>query len=163
MRWAPGFVASVALAVAFGSLMTAWGLQRSAAGDLERAGELQARETGDQDMEPPSTEENEVILETLEDAIGLRRDIDSILRRVEDALAFLTAKQSASRELSGRSGAELDRIARAVGGVLESARASTGRLGVLRGDLQVSAELAQRIAEELEELDENMGTGLILP
>ena len=163
MRWAPGFVAAVALGIAFTSLMTAWGLQRSAAGDLERARYLQSKETGDQDMQPPSTEENELILETLEEAIGLRRDIDSILSRVEDALGFLTDKQTASRELSGRSGAELDGIARAVGGVLESARASTGRLGVLRDDLQVSAELAQQIAEELEELDENMGTGLILP
>jgi hypothetical protein len=153
----PGPVALVLLAVATFAVGSAWQLQATAAHDLARARYLQSVEVPDPGGDPPQPEENRRILDSLQDSIEIRREIEVTLQRVEGAVRSLSTSQAASEQTSERAERELGHIAAALGGAVDASGASLQRLGTLRDRLDASARLARLIAEELEELDHRLG------
>ena len=159
----PGRVAVVLLAAGVASLGIGWQLQSGAAGSLELAGAVQQRDVPESDSAPPSVDENRAILDSLGESIELRREIDSLLGRVEEIVGALRDRRDAALSTATLVGSELSRIAALMGGAVDASRAASERLDVLDGRLRTSSELAAQIAEELEELDRSIGPSLVLP
>ena len=135
----------------------AWRLQASAASDLKRASEFQGREVPESDSEPPDLGAYADILDTLNESITIRRNIDELLGQVEDVVSSLQHIQNRSANVSDLARLELAAIGESLGGGVQAARSSLARLGRLDGSLGKSLRLARLIAEELEELDESLG------
>lgn len=135
----------------------AWALQAAAAADLHRALEIQAQEVPDPGGGPPSLDEYEAVLTTLDSSIEIRRNVDSLLGEIEAAVGRLEGRQDASLDIVSEAVATLEAIARSLDPSVAAARSSRSHLTDLRGALAHSVRLARAIAEELEELDRKMG------
>ena len=146
----------VALAIGAGGSLLGWALQGRAADAFRDARELQSRETHS-DAEPPSPDENEAIIAALGDAIGVRRSIESVLVRIEGDVRFLSEQQEQAQTIAGQADEQLTAIGGSLAASVDASAHSITRLSRLKGALQRSAELARLIAEELEELDRNLG------
>jgi hypothetical protein len=158
LRWfTPERASAVCLGVAVAAGFAAWGFQASAAHALDEAGYFQGKEVPSQGAPPPNVRQYRAILDSLDAAIAVRRRIDELLARAENVVAALKRRQSASTDAAALSKAELATIARTLGGAVKAARSSFGRLQDVERRLRVSAQLAARIAEELEELDRKLG------
>jgi hypothetical protein len=159
----PSKLAAAALALAVVAGGIGWQLQSSVAATLGMAEEVQSAEVGSESASPPSIASNRHILQTLDDAIGIRHHIDSMLRRVEAIVDSLRRRQALAHGVSERSRSELAGIARALGGAARAARASVGRLGGLKARLDRSVVLARRIAVQLRRLDHKLGPTVARP
>lgn len=146
----------ILLAVGTVASFGGWLSQERAADAFRGARELQARETSS-DVDPPSPGENEAIIAALQDAIEVRRSIEAVLVRIEDDVSFLSDQQEQAQQITGQADEQLSAIGGALAASVEASTQSVTRLGRLEDALRRSAELARLIAEELEELDRNMG------
>lgn len=135
----------------------AWGVQSSAAHDLQRAHELGQREVPENDAPPPDLEDYRAILDTISESVEIRRGIDDLLTRVEETVALFEDQRAQADEITAAALAELDAIARSLDSSVTAAETSDKKLSTLRNRLERSAELAAAIARELEELDESLG------
>lgn len=141
--------------VAFGGI--AWQMQGAAAGDLAEAIEVQQDEPPDDSAPPPKISQYKMILDTLDESLRIRKQIDDSLGEIEEAVAALSREQSKAKEISTRGGAEITRIAETLGAAAGAARVTATELRTLRQRLDVSADFSRAIAEELEELDRSLG------
>ena len=146
----------ILLAIGAAASLGGWLFQERAADAFRDAKELQARETTS-DAEPPSPDENEAIIAALQDAIEVRRSIESVLVRIEDDVEFLSSQQEQAQQITGQADEQLGAIGGSLAVSVEASSQSIARLGGLEKALRRSTALAHLIAEELEELDRNMG------
>ena len=146
-----------ALGVAVALFAGAWQLQDSAATDLAEAKRLQSAEAEGGGGEPPKVSDNRQIVAVLQESIGIRRDIESDLVAIEDAIHSLQARQLDAAQTTAGARVELAGIADALAGSVAASKESRAGLGTLTRRLRTSARLAALIAEELEELDRKMG------
>ena len=151
-----GRISLILLAIATAASMGGWLLQERAADAFRDAQDLQGRET-ESDTEPPSPDENEAIIAALQDAIEVRRSIESVLVRIENDVSFLGDQQEQAKLVTSQADEQLTAIGGALAASVDASTRSVNRLGRLERALERSAELARLIAEELEELDRNMG------
>lgn len=153
----PQRLALVLLAAAAVTSFGAWQIQSAAARALERAHDVQQRPVPEDDSPPPRVEDYRAVLDTLNESIEIRRDIDSVLAELESVVSGLREAQTEAERISDQAMRQLDLIAETLGGAATAAERATGRLGTLSDRLGTSARLARLIAEELEELDEKLG------
>lgn len=153
----PRSIAVLLLGAACASGGVAWGVQSSAAHDLRRAHELGQREVPEDDSPPPDLEDYRAILDTISEAVEIRRNIDDLLTNVEETVALFEDQRAQADEITAAALDELDAIARGLHSSVAAAETSDEKLSTLRTRLKRSAELAAAIARELEELDESLG------
>ena len=146
----------VLLAIGTAGSLGGWALQGRAADAFRDAKDLQSRET-EADTEPPSPSENEAIIAALGDAIEVRRSIEEVLVSIENDVRFLSDQQTQAREITGQADTQLTAIAGSLAASVDASARSVERLSRLERLLRRSSVLARLIAEELEELDRNMG------
>lgn len=149
----PMIVAIVGVVLGLGG----WILQSSATSALQKALEVQQREVPDDGGAPPSLGQYRAVVTTIEDSIGIRQNIDSLLGGIESDVEALVATQSDSRRVVADALDSLTSIAGKLDSSVTSARDSSDRLSALRERLRRTYVLARLIADELEELDESMG------
>lgn len=152
-------IAAILVAVGVAAGFLGWQLQGRAAHSLRVAHELQTQEAGS-DPEPPSASDNEEIIQVLSEAIELRRSIEGILVRVETDVRFLGAQQERAQLITTQAGEQLAAIGASLAGSIVASKGSVEGLSDLERGLTRSAQLAEAIAEELEELDRKMGPSL---
>ena len=149
-------VTVILLAIGAAGSIGGWTLQGRAADAFRDAKELQSRETGS-DTEPPSPDENEAIIAALGDAIEVRRSIEEVLVSIENDVRFLGTQQDQAQEITSQADTQLNAIGGSLAASVEASTRSIQRLSRLERLLRRSSVLARLIAEELEELDRNMG------
>jgi hypothetical protein len=145
------------MTIAAAASLGAWWLQAAAAGDLAEARQIQGREVGSEGGGPPSPEDNRRIIDSLDASIEVRRQIDEQLQRIEASVQALSASQTQARAVTLEALRETKRIAELLGGADVASRTAIQRLGGLQGRLRASAGLAEKIADELAELDRRLG------
>ncbi|MGH2750912.1 MAG: hypothetical protein ACRDK3_08590 [Actinomycetota bacterium] len=145
------------LSVSAFAAFVAWQLQSAAGGALERAEAIQTTEVPADDAASPDLRQYRAILERLDESIVIRGAIDERLAEIEAIVAELRTMQEEATSISDQATDETQRIGGALGGALEATRTSTRGLGSVRARLEISARLAGRIAQELEELDRSLG------
>lgn len=148
------------LASAVVMMLASWGLQSEAAGNLERAGALSAADLEDGGPGGESIADYRAVLESLNESIEIRTEIDAMLTDVEGIIVALQEQSDAARTTADESRAELDMIARTLGGAVGAARSSFDDLGGLEDTLRIAGRLADLIADELETLDRKLGPTL---
>lgn len=137
--------------------LAGWGLQSSAASDLQAALQVRGKEVPDEGGSPPSLEQYRAVVSTIERSIGIRRDIDAVLGDIEEQITALVNSQADSRAVVDGALESLLLIGKRLDSSVDSARKGAGELASLRQRLRRTYVLARRIANELEELDESMG------
>ena len=142
-------------AVAVGAL--AWLVQTDAAATYDEAIRVQNADVPESDAAPPAISDNKAVIATLERSIVIRKRVDGLLGEVEDLIDSLRRRQAEALAVAARSRSELEMIATNLDSSATAALASERQLGVLRARLATSADLADKIAEELEELDRSFG------
>ncbi|MDQ3956053.1 MAG: hypothetical protein M3285_10960 [Actinomycetota bacterium] len=150
--------------VAVGFLFTAaalgagaWALQSAAAGDLDRAREVQGREVADGNSAPPDVDQYRQIIETLDRSIAIRKRIDEVLSDIERGVSAVDRQRRKAQGVAAGGRREIERIASLLGGATDSARRTVAKLHSLETSIGESVRLSRLIAEELEELDESLG------
>ena len=146
----------VLLAIGAAGSLAGWALQGRAADAFRDAKDLQSRET-ESDTQPPSPKENEAIIAALGDAIEVRRSIEEVLVSIESDVRFLSDQQAQAQQITGQADSQLNAIGGSLAASVEASARSIDRLSRLERLLRRSSVLARLIAEELEELDRNMG------
>ncbi len=106
---------------------------------------------------PTSISDYEAILDSLDESIALRAEIDSTLGDVELIIDSLSQRSTDARATAASSRAELAAIARVLSAAVGSSRSAFDDLDALEGVLGTSADLARLIADELKELDRRLG------
>jgi chromosome segregation ATPase len=143
--------------------LISWQLQASAHSDLRRARSIQEKEVSESDSRPPNLKQYKAVLETLSKSIEIRTEIDGRLEKLESIVRSLDSRRKDSEEIAEAGRAQLTAIAGTLGGASGAARRSVKELGGLGDRITVSARLSRLIAEELEELDHNLGPTIELP
>ncbi len=141
-------------------MFASWGLQSEAAGNLEQAGALSGADLEDGGPEGESIGDYQAILDSLNESIEIRTEIDAMLTDVEGIIVALQQQSDAARTTADESRTELDMIARTLGGAVEAARSSFDDLAGLEDTLRIAGRLADLIADELESLDRKLGPTL---
>lgn len=147
----------LALASAVTLMSLAWQVQSGAADTFLAARDVQEAKVPEGDASAPDLDDYRAIIETLQEAIETRRDIDGVLSEVEAVIADLQDQQASATDVTTLVGQELQRIGTTLAGAVGAAGDSIEGLRVLEDRLARSEELARLIAEELEELDGNLG------
>lgn len=135
----------------------AWQVQSSAADDLDRAHSVQQREAPQSDAPAPETDEYRDVLETIERSVVIRREIDALLSRIEATIASFERQQDTAKQITSAALEDLEEIGSSLSSSIDAARSSNSELATLQDRLSRAAQLARRIAKELEELDESLG------
>jgi hypothetical protein len=143
--------------------LVAWRVQESAHSDLSRARSIQGREVPDSASKPPDLEQYRAVLDTLGRSIRIRTEIDGRLEKVESIVRALDSRRRDSEQIANAGRAQLTAIAGLLGGASGGAQRSVRGLRGLGDGIAASARLSRLIAEELEELDRNLGPTLRLP
>jgi hypothetical protein len=143
--------------------IVAWQVQSSALDDIKRARRVQGSEVPESDAPPPDLEQYAQILDTLDESIEIRKQIDGRLAKLEALVRSFDARRKDSEEIAVAGRGELLAIGRILGGAAGAADRSVTRLRDLGGQIGTSARLTRLIAEELEELDRSFGPTLELP
>jgi hypothetical protein len=151
------------LAAASLLMLIAWRVQASAHADLSRASSIQQKEVPESDSKPPNIKQYRAVLDTLNRSIEIRTEIDGRITKLESIVRSLDSRRKDSEEIARASRDQLDAIAVTLGGASGAARRSVKELSGLGDGIVVSARLARLIAEELEELDNNLGPTVDLP
>jgi hypothetical protein len=152
-----GVLATVLLSAAALLAGIAWQTQSNAARNLSLAYELSGRDLPESDSSPPSIESNEKVIQVLSESIGIRRDIDGLLQRVESDVEYLRGAQEDANATTESVRSQLVAIAEKLGIAVGAADTSAGKLAHLDGRLAESARLARAIERELAELDRKLG------
>lgn len=147
------------LAAAVVMMLASWGLQSEATGNLERAEALSARDV-EEEGSPEVIADYRAVLDSLNESIEIRTEIDAMLTDVEGIIVALQEQSDGARETADESRDELEAIARILGGAVGSARSSFDDLRGLEDTLRASGRLANLIADELETLDHKLGPTL---
>ncbi len=140
--------------------LAAWQVQASALSDINRARQVQDSEVPDSDSPPPDLEQYAAILDTLDESIKIRRDIDERLAKLESLVGSFESRRKDAEQIAEAGRAQLLAIGRTLGGASGAADRSVKRLGDLGGRIEKSSRLTRLIAEELEELDQSFGPTL---
>lgn len=154
---------SVLLAIAVVALFSAWRMQTSAGDALAAARSLQEAEMPGSGAEPGSVEDYRTIVETLDDSIAIRARIDGLLGEVESIMRRVNVTQEGAIATAEVTRRDISLIGTTLGGSIDASRDARSGLAELRRKLARSAALGRKIADELEELDENLGPRGVLP
>lgn len=149
-----------ALALSAVCSIVAWTNFSAAANGAAEAHRIQAQEAPQGGGEPPDLEEYRAILDTLDESLEIRTQIDDLLGQIESSIARIEGRQDDAISLVSSALEEVEAITLSLGSSAESASISDRALTSLRDKLATSASLARAIAEELEELDRSMGPSI---